>query len=176
MEVLNIPLKDIKPYEKNPRDNSKAVEYVKKSIEEFGWQQPLVLDKDNVIIVGHTRYKAAQELGYETVPCVIASELTEAQAKAYRLADNKTSDFSIWDNKILLEELDELAEIDANIFTGFDWGDTFDNVLDETDKGAVIDNEIGVVYEITFKSEDKEKIDKIISLWEKEVEVSDGAE
>lgn len=167
MNVIDLPLSQIKPYEKNPRDNSRAVEYVRKSIEEFGWQQPIVVDKDYVIIVGHTRFKAAQEMGCTTVPVIVADTLSEAQVKAYRLADNKTSDFSIWDNKLLLEELQELGELDEDIFTGFDWGELFDNVLDESDDTAVEDNETGVMYEITFKSNTKEKIDEIISLWEK---------
>lgn len=166
MNVVEVPIENIKPYENNPRDNSKAVEYVKQSIQEFGWQQPLVLDKENVIIVGHTRYLAALELGYDTVPCVIADNLSDAQARAYRLADNKTSDYSVWDNKLLLGELEALDEIDDSIFTGFDWGDTFDNVLDEHDKDVVLNNDVGVMYEITFKSETKDKIDTIISLWE----------
>lgn len=166
MKVVDLPVSEIKPYENNPRDNSRAVEYVKKSIEEFGFQQPLVLDKDKTIIVGHTRFLAAKEIGLETVPCVIADNLTEAQAKAYRLADNKTSDYSVWDNKLLLEELEGLDQIDDSIFTGFEWGDLFNNVLDETDKTAVVDNDTGVVYEITFKSDTKDKIDEIIGLWE----------
>lgn len=166
MKVVDLPVSEVKPYENNPRDNSRAVEYVKKSIEEFGFQQPLVLDKDKTIIVGHTRFLAAKEIGLETVPCVIADNLTEAQAKAYRLADNKTSDYSVWDNKLLLEELEGLDQIDDSIFTGFEWGDLFNNVLDETDKTAVVDNDTGVVYEITFKSDTKDKIDEIIGLWE----------
>lgn len=166
MNVVDLPVSEVKPYENNPRDNSRAVEYVKKSIEEFGFQQPLVLDKDKTIIVGHTRFLAAKEIGLETVPCVIADNLTEAQAKAYRLADNKTSDYSVWDNKLLLEELEGLDQIDDSIFTGFEWGDLFNNVLDETDKTAVVDNDTGVVYEITFKSDTKDKIDEIIGLWE----------
>lgn len=166
MKVVDLPVSEVKPYENNPRDNSRAVEYVKKSIEEFGFQQPLVLDKDKTIIVGHTRFLAAKEIGLDTVPCVIADNLTEAQAKAYRLADNKTSDYSVWDNKLLLEELEGLDQIDDSIFTGFEWGDLFNNVLDETDKTAVVDNDTGVVYEITFKSDTKDKIDEIIGLWE----------
>lgn len=169
MKIEYVKTSQIKPYEKNPRDNSKAIEKVMESLKEFGWQQPLVLDKDYTIIVGHTRFKAAQNLGYDEVPCIIASDLTDVQAKAYRLADNKTSDFSVWDNKLLLEELDAIDELDPNVFTGFDWGGVFDNVLDETNKDSVIDNINGVVYEVTFKSEDKAKIEKIIGIWETEV-------
>lgn len=87
MKIQNIPISDIKPYEKNPRNNDSAVDAVARSIKEFGFQQPLVLDKNNVIVCGHTRYKASQKLGLKEVPCVIAENLTPKQIKAYRLAE-----------------------------------------------------------------------------------------
>lgn len=82
------------PYENNPRLNNSAVEAVANSIRKFGFKVPIVIDKNNVIVAGHTRYKAVQTLGYETVPCVIADDLTEDQIKAFRLVDNKTSELS----------------------------------------------------------------------------------
>ena len=100
-----IPVEKLKMYKNNPRINDGAVDYVANSIHDFKWQQPIVIDRDNVIVVGHTRYKAAQKLGHKEVPCIVADDLTPKQVKAYRIADNKTSDFSIWDNKLLLEEL-----------------------------------------------------------------------
>ena len=113
------PIKSIRPYEKNPRRNDEAVDAVAASIREFGWQQPIVLDKDGVIIAGHTRYKAAKKLKCDTVPVVVADDLTEDQVKAYRLADNKTGELAEWDTALLGEELAELADFDMSQF-GFD--------------------------------------------------------
>lgn len=112
-------LKEIKPYEKNPRKNEEAVQYVANSIKEFGWKQPIVVDKDGIIIAGHTRYKAAQKLGIERVPVITADDLTKEQVKAYRLADNKTGEFAQWDIDILSQELDEILGIDMDEF-GFE--------------------------------------------------------
>lgn len=90
MKVQEKALEEIRPYEKNPRKNEAAVEPVAESLKEFGWQQPIVVDADGVIIAGHTRWKAAQRLGMKTAPVVIASGLSPEQVKAYRLADNKS--------------------------------------------------------------------------------------
>lgn len=110
MEVVNIAVNDILPYEHNPRKNEDAVEYVMNSIRDFGFKQPLVLDENHVIIVGHTRWMAAKRLGMKEVPCVIASDLSEEKARAYRLADNKTNEIAEWDNEELQAELDALYE------------------------------------------------------------------
>ena len=165
LQVRYLPLSELKPYEKNPRDNSKAVSKVEKSLTEFGWRQPLVVDKDMVIIVGHTRYQAAKNLGMNTVPVVVADDLPPEKVKAYRLADNKTSDFSIWDNKLLLEELTDLSDFD--VFTGFDESEQFDRVLDENDNDPLKENESGVIWEVVFKSPDKRKLQKMIDMWSK---------
>ena len=116
MNIIEKNLKDIKPYEKNPRKNDNAVEYVANSIKEFGFQQPIVIDKDGVIVAGHTRYKASKKLGLEKVPCIIADDLTDEQIKAYRLADNKVSEKSEWDFDLLGEELDGIFDIDMSEF------------------------------------------------------------
>lgn len=163
MEIVNVPITEIKPYDNNPRDNSKGIEQVAKSIKEFGWQQPVVIDVGGVIIVGHTRYEAAKLLGLTEVPCVIAKDLSEEKVRAYRLADNKTSDFSIWDNKKLLEELSALGD---DIFTGFETSETFDELLDESDDDVLRDNTDGVIYEVVFKSQNREVIDEVVSFWE----------
>ena len=165
MDISEKKVKDLIPYENNPRLNDDAVEYVMQSIESFGFKVPIVIDKDNVIVCGHTRWKAAQRLGMKTVPCVVADDLTSEQIKAYRIADNKVTDFSLWDNKKLLEELNEIAELDPDLFTGFDIGEMFNDVLDETDNTPLAENNYGNVYEITFKSEDKSKIDEISRIW-----------
>lgn len=119
MNVINVKLADLKPYEKNPRNNKDAVDYVVNSIKEFGFKVPLVIDKDNVIVCGHTRYLACKKLGIEEVPCVIADDLTEEQIKAYRLADNKVSDIATWDFELLNEELDNILNIQMSDF-GFE--------------------------------------------------------
>ena len=119
---MNIEYKsidEITPYINNPRKNKEAVDKVAASIKEFGFQQPIVVDKDNVIIVGHTRLQAAKKLKLKTVPVKVAEDLTEEQARAYRLADNKTNEFSLWDDDLLLPELDSIEDIDMSLF-GFD--------------------------------------------------------
>lgn len=113
-------LEDIQPYENNPRLNDKAVKYVKKSIKRFGFKNPIIVDSDGVIVAGHTRYKASLELGLETVPVIIADDLTEKQIKAYRLADNKTAEHAEWDFNVLDAELFDLSpSFDMSDF-GFD--------------------------------------------------------
>ena len=164
MEIINKKLSEIKPYENNPRINDNAVDYVAKSIQEFGFKNPIIVDKNNVIIAGHTRYKASKKLGLKEVPCVVADDLTEEKVRAYRLADNKTADYSIWDNKLLLEELEE---IDNNLFTGFEVGEIFDATIDDEDiKDTLGDNSEGVLYRITFETDKEEKINKIKEIWE----------
>ncbi len=115
MNIELRPLAEIKPYEKNPRLNDAAVEAVARSIREFGFRQPIVVDQQNVIIVGHTRWKAALQLGLERVPVHVACELTPEQAKAYRIADNATADLATWDLELLPAELSELQELDVDL-------------------------------------------------------------
>src|SRR5262249_26632458 len=110
MKIALRKLADIRPYENNPRLNEDAVEAVAASIRQFGCRQPIVLDVHGVIVVGHTRYKAAQKLGLEKVPVHVAKDLTPEQIKAYRIADNKTADLSDWNYELLPIELTELRE------------------------------------------------------------------
>lgn len=118
MEILEIDLKKIKPYKNNPRCNKKAVKYVKESIERFGVKQPLVIDKNNEIVVGHTRYLALKKLGYKKAPCLIASDLTEEEIKSYRIADNKTNEYSSWDYNLLNLEISDMnLNFDFNMKT-----------------------------------------------------------
>lgn len=116
MEIITKHINEIKPYEKNPRNNDNAVQYVANSIKEFGWKVPIVIDKDGVIVAGHTRYKAAQQLGIEQVPCVIADDLTPEQIKAYRIADNKTAEAASWNFIGLATELGDIQDIDLTDF------------------------------------------------------------
>lgn len=135
MNIIEKNLTDIKPYEKNPRKNDSAVDSVANSIKEFGFKVPVVIDKDNVIVCGHTRYKAAKKIGLKAVPCVVADDLTEEQIKAYRLADNKVSEKSEWDFDLLGEELDGIFDIDMSDF-GFDLSE------EEEEEVEVIEDEV----------------------------------
>jgi DNA modification methylase len=120
MQIEMRPIGSIRPYEHNPRVNDAAVDAVAASIREFGFRQPIVVDEDGVIIVGHTRYKAALKLGLEEVPVHVAVGLTPAQAKAYRLADNQTATLSQWDDDKLPLELAQLQQMDFDLnLTGF---------------------------------------------------------
>lgn len=119
MEVIDKKIAELIPYAKNPRKNDQAVNAVAASIKEFGFKVPIVIDSAGVIVAGHTRLKAALLLGLETVPCVVADDLTEDQIKAFRLADNKTAELAEWDYALLDEEIAELTDIDMSQF-GFD--------------------------------------------------------
>jgi site-specific DNA-methyltransferase (adenine-specific) len=116
MDIKMVPIAAIVPYENNPRKNSEAVKYVVNSIREFGFKIPMVLDANNVIVCGHTRFLAAKKLGMSEVPCTYADDLTEEQIKAFRLADNKTAEFAEWDIDKLTIELQELPDINMADF------------------------------------------------------------
>lgn len=123
MKVKNLPIESVKPYERNPRRNTGAVDAVAESIKQFGWNQPIVVDKNNVIIVGHTRLKAAKKLGLKEVPVLVAENLNDEQVKKYRILDNKTNELSEWDFQLLQSEI-----ADFNLdFSGFniDFDSTF---------------------------------------------------
>ena len=114
---MNIILQEINkliPYHNNPRKNQ-AVDKVASSIKEFGWQQPIVVDESNVIVVGHTRYQAAKKLGLDEVPTHIAKGLTESQIKAYRLLDNRANQDALWDDEMLKIEIKGLEELDIDL-------------------------------------------------------------
>lgn len=119
MKVIEMNVRDIVPYENNPRKNEKAVQAVANSIKEFGFKVPIIVDKENVIVAGHTRLKAAELLGLEKVPVVIADDLTEEQIKAFRIADNKTGGLAEWDDEKLAEELKSLDDLFAMTDFGF---------------------------------------------------------
>lgn len=119
MNILELPIQEIKPYKRNPRKNDKAVEYVANSIRSFGFKVPIVIDADHEIVCGHTRWKAAKTLGLETVPCIMADDLDEDQIRAFRLADNKTAEMADWDFELLDIELND---IDPDLFDMADFG------------------------------------------------------
>lgn len=150
MNVQEIKIKDIKPYGKNPRKNDQSVDKVANSIKEFGFKVPIVIDKHNVIVCGHTRYKAAKKLGLSVVPCVVADDLTEEQIKAYRLADNKVGEDSLWDMDLLGSELEDILNIDMEDF-GFSLPEAETEVVeDDYDKPAPEEpkSKLGDIYQL----------------------------
>ncbi len=118
MKIIYKKTDEIIPYENNPRNNDNAVEYVANSIKEFGFKNPIIIDKNNIIVAGHTRLKAAEKLGLKEVPCIMADDLTDEQIKAFRLADNKVAEIATWDLDKLEFELENL-DFDMTEF-GFD--------------------------------------------------------
>ena len=170
MNIQQIDISLIKPYDKNPRKiPDKAIGLVAQSIKNFGWQQPIVVDKQNIIVVGHNRYEAAKQLGINKVPIQIA-DLNEEQAKAYRIADNRVNEETGWNYNFLQDELNVLMakEVDLNL-TGFSSSeldsmfnkeivDTIDETQDEVDS----DNEMHILNDVKmiqlFFSPEKEQI------------------
>jgi len=116
MKIENTKIDLIKPYPHNPRKNDKTIVKVSKSIQKHGWQQPIVVDRDGVIVVGHTRYGAAKKLGLPEVPVIWARDMSEDQARAYRIMDNRSHDLTKWDIVELKAEMDDLPDLEA---TGF---------------------------------------------------------
>lgn len=149
LEIKYVDIEDIKPYENNPRFNDNAVEYVKNSIKEFGFKVPMILDKDNKIVTGHTRYKASLELGLKEIPVIYADDLTEEQIKAFRIADNKVSEFADWDIELLAEELENI-DIDMTEF-GVEDIDIEEPIIERKDLSNSI--EISNVLEIKCKND-----------------------
>lgn len=120
MEVQEIKIDQLTPYDHNPRQNDGAVDAVAASIKNFGFKVPIVIDADRVIVAGHTRYKAAKKIGLESVPCIVADDLTEEQIRAFRLADNKVGELAGWDFDLLNMELAGIEELDMTQFGFFD--------------------------------------------------------
>jgi site-specific DNA-methyltransferase (adenine-specific) len=145
MLIRDMDITLIKPYERNPRNNDKAIDAVAKSIQEFGWNSPIVVDRDNVIVCGHSRWRAAQKLGLTTVPVYVADKLTPEQVQAYRIADNKTAELADWNYDLLPLELRALQDAQYDLtLLGFDTGELEkllsgeDNVSEgETDPDAI---------------------------------------
>ena len=119
MKIVEMKVADLIPYERNPRHNDEAVDYVAESIKQFGFNVPIVIDKDNTVVCGHTRLKAAKKLKIKTVPCVVKDDLTDEEIRAYRLADNRSAEKATWDIELLDMELAEIETIDMGLL-GFD--------------------------------------------------------
>ena len=139
MQVFEKKISELKEYKNNPRKNDKAVEYLKNSIRDFGFKVPIVIDKNDVIVCGHTRLKAAKALKMKTVPCIIADDLTDEQIKAFRLADNQVTGLSTWDNEMLDAELEALG-IDMSAY-GFTLGKVLENSSEEINVADFDDEE-----------------------------------
>ena len=146
INIKYLQISKLKEYENNPRHNEKAVEAVAESIKQFGFKVPVIIDSNYIIVAGHTRVKAAKLLGLETVPCIIADDLTPEQAKAFRLADNKTAELAEWDFNALEKELAEL-DIDMQQF-GFDIEEINPDDFDED--FSLPDGEKGELQQMTF--------------------------
>lgn len=122
MEIESWPLDKARPYPANARKiPQRAVEQCAESIREFGWQQPIVVDRDGVIVAGHVRHRAAALLGETTIPVVVARELSDAQIRAYRIADNRTRDYTTWDYGMLADELRAVGDDFAKVLDLADW-------------------------------------------------------
>ena len=150
MKIEMIDVELLIPYKNNPRKNDKSVDLVAESITNYGFKNPIIIDKYKNVVAGHTRLKASKKLGLDKVPCIIADDLTDEQIRAYRIADNRVSEFSEWDNELLKKELETLE-----IFTGFEINDFFeeDDEIKSYSKKIKIPN-----YEIT---ENKPEIDEL---------------
>lgn len=155
MNIKDIRVNELKEYQHNPRRNDGAVNAVAESIKQFGFKVPIVVDRDNVIVAGHTRLKAAKKLGLKTVPCVIADDLTAEQVKAFRLADNKTAELAEWDLPALEKELDELSKMNLD----FNMAD-FGFLSSDIDVDDIIQDHVPEV------DEESEPICKLGDIWE----------
>lgn len=144
MQLIEIAVTELVEYDNNPRKNEDAVRFVAESIRQFGFKVPCIVDRNNVLVAGHTRLKAAKFLGMESVPCIVADDLSEEQIQAFRLADNKVSEFAEWDEELLAIELSEIVNIDMT-----DFGFSFD-MEEEPDEDDKYTTEVNIPqYEIT---------------------------
>lgn len=164
--IIEKKIEELIPYENNPRVNDESVDYVANSIKEFGFKVPIVIDANNVIIAGHTRLKASKKLGLESVPCIIADDLTDEQVRAFRLADNKASELSTWDMEKLNLELDTLFEINMQDF-GFidltDYNNSSEGADEEPDEYEDIEK-MDSYYGVPYQGNKSRIADIIISI------------
>jgi site-specific DNA-methyltransferase (adenine-specific) len=160
MTIINKSIKEIKPYENNPRKNATAVDLVKNSIEEFGFKVPIVIAQDGTIVCGHTRFYAAKKLKLSTIPCIVADDLTPAQLDAFRLIDNKTGEKAEWDYELMMEELSAIENLDMAAFD-FDFGadetSFIDDLLEEDFVSKQLENKLFNLT-LNFNTSDKEEV------------------
>lgn len=151
MQIIDVNIDDIKEYANNPRKNDEAVKPLAESIKRFGFKIPIVIDKNNVIVCGHTRIKAARLLGMTEIPCVMADDLTPEEIDAFRLADNKVGEIAEWDIDLLASELKDITDIDMSDF-GFD----ISALADEPERK---EQEISASRELEISDYDDEKFE-----------------
>lgn len=171
MKIRELDINELVEYEDNPRENAQAVEPVAESIKQFGFKVPIVIDKDNVIITGHTRLRAAKMLGMERVPTIQADDLTEDQVKAFRLADNKTAELAEWDMTKLANELSVIFDIDMTAL-GFEDNEFSDVYADDFGEDFELpDGEQNPIRTMTFTlhREQKELIEYAMQLVENDI-------
>lgn len=187
MEIVYKKTSELKPYENNPRINKDAIPKVAESISMFGFRNPIIIDKDNVIICGHTRVLAAESLNIQEVPCTIITDLTEEQINAFRIIDNKTNEYSKWDDEKLKKELENLP---VELFKDFDFPDfftldveedTFD-VEKELEEIIIPTTKLGEIYKLgphyllcgdATKPEDLEKLHSTANIKESDLVLTD---
>lgn len=164
-----IPIAEITPYSKNPRKNDKAIDIVAKSISEFGFRVPIILDKDNTIIAGHTRLKAAEQVGLTELPVIRADDLTDAQVRAFRIMDNKSQEYAEWDLNLLKDEFYKLEGLPEFDWTGFN----SDEISEIWDEGIEIEEDN---FEIPKKAKYEVKEGQIWQLGEHRLMCGDSTE
>ena len=176
MEIINLKINEINPYENNPRNNENAIEDVVNSISNYGFRIPIVIDKDNIIVCGHTRYEACKRLGIKEIPCIKADDLNEEQITAFRLIDNKTHEYSYWDMDKLFEEL----KLTGDEFTGMNFQENLDmgsSLLEElniTGKEEIIEEEDDrKLYTIKFVINDIDDAEEIYKKLKEELKNSE---
>ena len=163
LDVKEMSLNEIIPYENNPRKNEKAIDAVAESIKQFGFKVPIIVDSENVIVAGHTRLKAAEKLGLSTVPVIQAHDLTEEQIAAFRLADNKTGELAEWDFAKLEEELESISSIDMSAF-GFEEMEKEVEGLSERDDVGINGEKYQLVIDCLNEADMQEKYDAILGV------------
>ena len=154
VKIIYKAIDELIPYINNPRDNVNAVDAVASSIKNFGFKVPIVIDKNNEIVAGHTRLKAAKKLGIEEVPCIVADDLSPASVKAYRLADNKVSELASWDSDTLALELEDLKlDFDMGEFGFFQTEEELVEEINENKSSASLDDKAVLVIDFETESE-----------------------
>lgn len=163
METIIKKVSELIPYINNPRNNDNAVDAVASSIKNFGFKVPIVVDSNNKIINGHTRLKAAQKLGLEAVPVIVADDLTPEQVKAFRLADNKVGEIATWNDEMLAIELEELKNLDFDMSEfEFEISDSQIQEKDENTDSVPIDEKMIIIIESDNELELEEYFNKLV--------------
>ena len=164
MNIIELNVDEIIPYENNPRKNEAAIDKVAASIKEFGFKVPIIVDSENVIVAGHTRLKAAEQLGLKTVPVIMADDLTEEQIKAFRIADNKTSELSEWDFERLYAEMSEIENIDMGQFGFDDLEKQIDDESSEREDIGITEEKYQLVIDCDDEDDMNEKYNQILEM------------